>query len=426
MRCEHQRRAQSIKCDRFALFRRSVVVSQCQNIVATQTGSPAKDTDKEEPRRTKTATSLNLTLYTHIPMPTILKQWFLGQPTPTPLPRILLLDGGVSTHMETKGATFAHRELWSSSLLLDDDDNDEGSKTIVAGHKDWLNVGGVNLISTVTYQCHYDPSLWPSTGAVRDEAHMDDLWRHAADLAHQAVTETTTNDRFHGIVASSGCFGGALANGAEYTGDYGNRTLADLQAFHARKLQIMQTLPIDAIALETVPSLEECRALRELFTTGTTMPEMACWISLSCRNGYELNDGTPVTQALQVLEDIPIEAVQAFGFNCCHAKDLPALLEVLTEHYEKHNNRQQRGIVLYPNSGETWNAATEDWQPGTGCTDCHDMAAQLMDCVQQIDNAAAGSGVRIIVGGCCRTTPSTLAALRNRVDAYLKNQRNIG
>ena len=61
----------------------------------------------------------------------ILKQWLLGLPSTT-LPRILLLDGGVSTHLQSRGATFAHRALWSSSLLLTE------PARIRQGHADWL------------------------------------------------------------------------------------------------------------------------------------------------------------------------------------------------------------------------------------------------------------------------------------------------
>lgn len=361
----------------------------------------------------------------------LLKQWLLlghhSSAQTQQLPRILLLDGGVSTHLESQGATFAHRALWSSSLLLTE------PQRIRRGHVDWLDGGGVNLISTVTYQCHYEPTLWPDV--IRDDTHMDDLWRQAVGLAQEAVEEQCAEEnnhdshlpqRYRGIVASSGCFGAALANGAEYTGDYLGRTVEDLQRFHARKIQTMTSLEaVDGMAIETVPSLAECQALRDLLTsdTGTTTAASgkACWISLSCRNGHELNDGTPVTRALDILDEIPVDAVQAFGFNCCHAEHLPSLLQILVQHYQqqkqKASNRRRRAIVLYPNSGETWNAERQDWEPGT---ECADMASHLMRCIRQIERDMGEDECRIIVGGCCRSTPDTLAALRKQVDEYLR------
>ena len=67
---------------------------------------------------------------------------------------ILLIDGGVSTHLEQllqdRGASFPHRSLWSSSLLL----TPKGRDWIQKGHDDWL-LAGSDILTTVTYQCHY-------------------------------------------------------------------------------------------------------------------------------------------------------------------------------------------------------------------------------------------------------------------------------
>ena len=388
---------------------------------------------------------------------TSLKDWFLGC-TDATMDRILLLDGGVSTHLEAKGATFAHRSLWSSSLLLDSDD-DGGGARIQAGHVDWFHDGGVNLISTVSYQLHYEARLWPADGVIRDDQHMDDLWQRAVQLGREVVDQVDNSninnnktERYHGLVASSGCYGAALANGAEYTGDYGPQgTPAAVQAFHQRKWQSMQRffehqdLRIDAVAIETVPSLLECHALRDMFQNNimpavTTIPT-ACWISLSCRNGEELNDGTPVRQALEVLWEIPINAVQAIGFNCCHAKDLPRLVGHWCAVAKKLLSPQQplRGLVLYPNSGETWDATAADWTPGTASPDI--IVERLMECVEQVEVAFGyGEGSssnqnnddaskppprppRIIVGGCCRTTPTEMGVLRQAVDAHLQGEK---
>jgi S-methylmethionine-dependent homocysteine/selenocysteine methylase len=74
-------------------------------------------------------------------------------------PDILILDGGVSTHLEElhkqhsstssfcSTKAFQHRELWSSSLLLDQ----KGQHDIQTSHETFYN-SGCNIISTVTYQ----------------------------------------------------------------------------------------------------------------------------------------------------------------------------------------------------------------------------------------------------------------------------------
>jgi Homocysteine S-methyltransferase len=104
--------------------------------------------------------------------------------------RILVLDGGVSTHLESLLALYArvedrhsesistirpafpHRELWSSSLLL----TDQGRRTIHQGHLDWI-LAGADILSTVTYQCHYNRSHWSDAlqNCVTSDA-MDEMW----------------------------------------------------------------------------------------------------------------------------------------------------------------------------------------------------------------------------------------------------------
>merc|ERR1719253_1336332 len=93
--------------------------------------------------------------------PTTLKDWFLSPTTAAAGRPVLLMDGGVSTHLERllaeaaattseeRGA-FPLRELWSSSLLM----SPEGRATILRGHGDWL-AAGAEVLTTVTYQCHF-------------------------------------------------------------------------------------------------------------------------------------------------------------------------------------------------------------------------------------------------------------------------------
>jgi len=60
-------------------------------------------------------------------------------------------------------------------------------------------------------------------------------------------------------------------------------------------------------------------------------------------------------------------------------------------------------LVVYPNSGETWDAAAREWR---GTPDAFDPARDVSRWI--------GLGARW-VGGCCRTTPETIAAIRKAV-----------
>ena len=99
-----------------------------------------------------------------------LKDWMLQRTENTSSNEkdILLMDGGVSTHLEQllkeKEASFPHRALWSSSLLL----TPSGRDWIQRGHNDWLEAGS-DILTTVTYQCHYG-TLHKSPPVVANEA----------------------------------------------------------------------------------------------------------------------------------------------------------------------------------------------------------------------------------------------------------------
>jgi homocysteine S-methyltransferase len=390
-----------------------------------------------------------------------LKEWFLvgknkataSNPNGT---RILLLDGGVSTHLEdliAKNSTssssgssscscedasssapesstpaFAHRELWSSSLLLD---GTKGRNHILQGHVDWITAGA-DIITTVTYQCHYETELWPKVLREKDQseatATMSQMFRDGIGIAEDAARDTRrNNDRETKerafVVASFGCYGAALSNGAEYTGAYGSKVTMDhLVQFHQRKLQAVASSHPDGVAFETIPSHLEFQALAQLLSSPEQQGYSSTWISLACRNGTELNDGTPLASVLDTLRPIPVSALQAIGFNCCDSAYLPELVRSLLIDMATHG--PVRAIVLYPNSGEEWNAATADWKEGTGCTAADELAVRLMKLSVMVEDTWSElcpnePPPSLVIGGCCRTRPAAIASLRKQVDAHL-------
>ncbi|KAJ3068697.1 hypothetical protein HDU99_003129, partial [Rhizoclosmatium hyalinum] len=50
---------------------------------------------------------------------------------------VQLLDGGLSTHLETLGATFGEDPLWSARLLL----SEEGRQLIQKAHEEYIEAG---------------------------------------------------------------------------------------------------------------------------------------------------------------------------------------------------------------------------------------------------------------------------------------------
>jgi homocysteine S-methyltransferase len=335
---------------------------------------------------------------------------------------ILILDGGVSTHLEHKlldGEPFEFRQLWSSSLLL----NDRGRRLIQQGHYDWIHAGA-DIMTTVTYQCHYNQDLWPrgSSGTiVLSNEQVNQMFVDGVTLARQAQQQVNQEgNRPTYVVASLGCYGAALANGAEYTGDYERQSQDALVEFHRNKFDQALRCQPDAIAFETIPSYTECLALTQLLNNVSLNSSCACWISLACRNGTELNDGTPLLKALDVLSALPSDTLQGIGFNCCDCQYIPLLATTLATHMAQ-SSVVTRAILLYPNTGELWNAEQLSWKQGTGCVDTKDFANHLMTAIASIEDSwprASGPFPTIVVGGCCRTEPEAIVELRRRVDDH--------
>jgi len=161
----------------------------------------------------------------------------------------------------------------------------------------------------------------------------------------------------------------------------------------------------DVLAFETIPDKIECTAIVLLLQELDHL-DVGTWISFACKDSLHLNDGTPLPEILDLVDYLDQKKrVSAVGINCCSCTHVVELAKLLASHVEKSNNK--RSIVIYPNSGEQWDAAAQSWIPGTGCTNPKDFAHLIQKAIHSIDNQT-----NLIVGGCCRTSTDTIATLR--------------
>jgi homocysteine S-methyltransferase len=179
-----------------------------------------------------------------------------------------------------------------------------------------------------------------------------------------------------------GPYGAALADGSEYRGDYG-LSVAELRAWHRPRLQVLAGAGADVLAIETIPCLAEVEALLEELR-GTGMP---AWLSLTCAGG-RTRAGEPASEAFAMAADV--EEIIAVGVNCCDADEALGLVELAVQQSGKPG-------VVYPNSGERWDADRRCWS-GTS-TFGPEHAAEWI---------AAGAA---LVGGCCRVGPAAISRL---------------
>jgi len=349
-------------------------------------------------------------------------------------PLVLLLDGGVSTHLESmqRSHSFPDRNLWSSSLLT----TESGQSDIQKAHEDFY-ASGSNIVTTVTYQLSYHAA----ENFGYEENDIDEMLKKAVDLANQArlsgrssqhqllqpQLQNSNQSRF--VMASAGCYGAVLADGSEYTGNY-NLSIQQLIAFHKRRIQVFSKLEIDGIAFETIPSLEEVKAVVQLIKELVNRGECKgfIWLSLACQDSNTLNDGTSLDVVLQAVNKMDPDGhfVHGIGVNCCKVKYIHELAANIAR--QEIGSSRNRAIVLYPNSGEEWDAKNESWLEGTGCTRPNDFAVEIMNCIRMIHGLCIEHNVPllpIIVGGCCRTTTSSIKALRAAVDEYLDQDKSL-
>ena len=188
------------------------------------------------------------------------------------------------------------------------------------------------------------------------------------------------------MAASIGPYGAMLADGSEYSGDYG-LTVAELRDFHRPRLEVLASSDADLLAFETVPSVDEGRALVELLEE---QPGATAWLSFSCRDGAHTRRGERVEEAFDLARDAP--GIVAIGINCTEPKFIDELVR-------RAADRTDLPIIVYPNGGERWDA------------DRPALVRQRSRMTSPARSAAGSTAGARIVGGCCRVGPETIGRI---------------
>ena len=93
------------------------------------------------------------------------------------------------------------------------------------------------------------------------------------------------------IAVSVGPYGAILADGSEYKGDYKLNT-EELTQWHSERLAALAETQGDIYACETIPSLDEVKAL---LTAIKQFKSIKAWITVSCKDAECLNSGDKFT-----------------------------------------------------------------------------------------------------------------------------------
>ena len=286
----------------------------------------------------------------------------------------VILDGGLATELERRGADLGD-PLWSAKLLLENPD------LIRQVHYDYY-AAGADVATTASYQATI-PGLM-QRGLDREQA--ANVLRLSVTLAQQARDQFGHADarRPRPLVACSvGCYGAYLHDGSEYRGDYG-MTVQQLIDWHRPRLEILAGSGADLLACETVPCLVEAEALVKLLSEFSHIP---AWLSFSCQDERRLCHGESFVDAVQIANKSA--NVVAVGVNCTAPRFVEGLLNAAA-------GVARKPLLVYPNSGETWDAAHRRWVVTTAEPDWYEYVKRWHR-----------AGARLI-GGCCRTTPETI------------------
>ncbi len=305
----------------------------------------------------------------------------------SPLACVRVLDGAMATELEARGACI-DGPLWSAHVL------EEAPEKIAAVHRAYVEAGA-DCIETASYQVSRMGYAECGMAAARADAAL----LRSVELARKAAEEFA--GRSIAVAASLGPFGAALHNGAEYTGDYAC-SFAELVRFHRERIAVLAATRgaerPDVLAFETLPSLEEARALGEALED---WPELRAWFSFTCRDDRHVAHGERLTDCAAVVAGLP--QTVAIGVNCTR----PALVGKLIGELRKASDWP---VIVYPNSGEGWDAARRSWtEAGTETRD----AAAFGRMAEEWYRAGAQ-----MVGGCCRTGPEHIAAVKRAAKAF--------
>jgi homocysteine S-methyltransferase len=289
----------------------------------------------------------------------------------------LILDGGLSNVLEQQGCNLNHN-LWSAKLL------ETNPEAIIQAHLAYLNAGA-NCITTASYQASIPGFMAFGHGRVAAEEFIV----RSTLIAEEAIrrfSKSGSNKIKPLIAASIGPYGAYLADGSEYHGNYGVSNDV-LREFHLERISILDRTKVDFFACETIPSFQEVLVLADILKhTNKT-----AWVSFSCKDEQHLNDGTEIGECVALLAKHP--NVLAIGANCTAPKYISGLIKSI-----KVSNWDKK-IVVYPNSGEAYNASSKTWLGVSEPNLFVNMAKEWIELGAEI------------VGGCCRIGPDHINRL---------------
>ena len=268
-------------------------------------------------------------------------------------------------------------------------------EALIQTHLEYIKAGA-ECISTASYQA--------SIKGLIEIGHSHKTARELimksvrlAEIAIERANDLNLIPKRPLIAGSIGPYGAYLADGSEYRGNYGLSD-SELKDFHLERIHILDQSNVDLLAFETIPSQHEARIFSEILVDAKT----PSWISFSCKDGKHLNDGSKISDCVTLFKDHP--TVFAIGANCTHPKFITEIIKSIKQ------ADIGKKIVVYPNSGEAYNAKTKKWIGLSEPISFVEMAKEWI---------STGAD---IIGGCCRIGPEHIRSINDKAVIHRINE----
>ena len=175
---------------------------------------------------------------------------------------------------------------------------------------------------------------------------------------------------------------------------------------------------VNIIAAETIPSYIEALAILDALED---FPGTRCWISFQCKDEIHTAKGEPIDLAFKEILNHPLALkIKAVGVNCVKPSEVSPLLKRMNlvnnlKSWPNNDFFQKIPYVVYPNSGEEWDAVNKVWIGSS---------QNLIKNIPEWMELGAN-----IIGGCCRVGPELIRQIKEEIvfhsyDISLKRCQN--
>ncbi|KAJ5089190.1 hypothetical protein N7532_007874 [Penicillium argentinense] len=330
---------------------------------------------------------------------------------------VQILDGGLGTSLQDKyGVQFSSTDtpLWASHLLVSD------TNTLQACQSDF-GEAGIDILLTATYQLYKDGFCRTKTPQFPEGIPASDVGRFLRTAVE--VAEASKGRESAKIALSLGPYGACMIPGQEYGGQYDaeHDDEEKLYQWHLERLRLFQ----DYVAFETLPRLDEVRAVRRAIRDSGIVARF--WIAcVFPREDECLPDGSSVEEVVKAAI-APIEGglvPWGIGMNCTKIHKLSGLVAkfgaCVKDVVASGLASEVPSMVLYPDgtNGEVYNTTTQTWEKPEGQDGTRDARPWEVQLAQVVNDAnEKGPFKHFVVGGCCKASHKDIKNLREQFPA---------